>query len=209
MEPAPPPLTFEENDTAVIRDDKKLVYYTNVYNFELETNLTTALKNIIMEKLDEATYVHLKQMYIGYDGRSVCDFMNHLLIAYGEKTDDMVKMNLAALIEDFDCTGASIEQLYIRQEDLQNFAIGTKNGTIDDKLWVLQTTAVIENAGTMHKAILKWQAWETAEKNKGNFITDFNKAHKEYIYDYSSSQQQHILPTMHRKRMMSLNNSEA
>ena len=106
--------------------------------------------------------------------------MNHLLIMYREKTDDMVKTNLAALTDDFDCTGASIEQLFIRQEDLQNFTIGT-NGTIDDNLWVLQTTAVIENAGTMNKAILKWQARATAENNKANFITDFNKAHKEYL----------------------------
>jgi len=68
MEPPPTALTFEANDTAAVQDDKKLVYYTRVYNFELETNLTTALKNIIMEKLDEATYIHLKELYVGYDG---------------------------------------------------------------------------------------------------------------------------------------------
>jgi len=80
--------------------------------------------------------------------------MNHLLITV-EMTDDMVKVNLAALTADFDCTGASLDQLYIRQNELQNFAIGT-TGTIDDSLWVLQTTAVIENTGTMNKAVLKW-----------------------------------------------------
>ena len=66
------------------------------------------------------------------------------------------------------------------KNDLQNFAIGT-NGTIDDSLWVLQTTAVIENAGTMNKAVLEWQARDTADKTKANFITDFNKAHKKYL----------------------------
>ena len=72
MEPALPALiTFEANDTAAVQDDKKLVYYNNVYNFDLEANITTALKNIIMEKLDDSTYVQLKEMYIGYDGRSV------------------------------------------------------------------------------------------------------------------------------------------
>ena len=105
--------------------------------------------------------------------------MNHLLITV-EMTDDMVKVNLAALTADFDCTGASLDQLYIRQNELQNFAIGT-TGTIDDSLWVLQTTAVIENAGTMNKAVLKWQAQAAVEKTKAQFIIDFNKAHKDYL----------------------------
>ena len=56
MEPPPPALTFETADTAAVRDDKKLVYYNNVYNFDLEANITTALKNIIMEKLAEVVY---------------------------------------------------------------------------------------------------------------------------------------------------------
>ena len=73
------------------------MYYNNVYNFDLEANITTALKNIIMEKLDDSTYVQLKEIHIGYEGRSIWDFMNHLLVTYGEKTDDMVKGNLAAL----------------------------------------------------------------------------------------------------------------
>ena len=72
-----------------------------------------------------------------------------------EKTDDMVKANLAALMETFDCTGASIEQLYIRQDEIQNFAIGTA-GTFTDEWWILQTTHVIESSGIMNKAVLKW-----------------------------------------------------
>ena len=111
------------------------MYYNNVYNFKLETNLTTALKNIIMEKLDDSTYVHVKEMYIGYKGRSVWEFMNYLLITYEKKTDDMVKANLAALTETFDCTGASIEQLYIRQDKIQNFAIGT-SGAFTNEWWI-------------------------------------------------------------------------
>jgi len=69
MEPAPPALIFEENDTAAIRDDKKLVYYTNVYNFELEANITTVLKNIIMENLDEATSMSISK-------KCILDMMN-------------------------------------------------------------------------------------------------------------------------------------
>ena len=35
LQPPPPALTFETADTAAVRDDKKLVYYNNVYNFDL------------------------------------------------------------------------------------------------------------------------------------------------------------------------------
>ena len=45
MQPPPPGLVFEANDTAAIWDEKKLMNYNNVYNFDLEANITTALKN--------------------------------------------------------------------------------------------------------------------------------------------------------------------
>ena len=62
-----------------------------------------ALKNIIMAKLDDASYIVLKQKDVEYVGRSAWEFINHLLTAYGEKTDDTVKANLTALTEEFDC----------------------------------------------------------------------------------------------------------
>ena len=156
MEVPPTPLTFGPNDSAAVREDKKLLYYNKVYNFELEKDLTTALKNIIMNKLDESAYILLKEQYVGYAGCSVWEFINHLLITYGEKTDDTVKANLAALIEEFDCTGASLEALFIRQDKIQRFAIGT-SGAITDATWMLQTTHVIESSGILNKAVLKWQ----------------------------------------------------
>ena len=96
---APPPgvLTFTPYDTAVARKDTKLLYNNNVYDFELESNLAAALRNIMMAKLDESAYIVLKQQYVGYKGRSVYDFIDHLLTTYGEKTDDMVNANLKAM----------------------------------------------------------------------------------------------------------------
>ena len=37
LEVSPTPLTFGANDSAAVREDKKLLYYNKVYNFELET----------------------------------------------------------------------------------------------------------------------------------------------------------------------------
>ena len=130
------------------------MYYNNVYNFKLETNLTTALKNIIMEKLDDSTYVHLKEMYIGYKGRSVWEFMNHLLITYRGEADDMVKANLAALTETFDCTVA--HQLNNSTYDKMKF----ETSQLDQR--VPSQTNGGYFTGITNKAFFKWQARSTA-----------------------------------------------
>ena len=130
--------------------------------------------------MDESAYILLKQEYVGYAGRSVCEFIDHLLTTYGKKTDDMIKANLAALNEEFDCTGASLEALYIWQDKIQRFAIGT-SGAITDATWMLQTTHVIESSGILNKPVLKWQGQAETYKNKPRFITDFNKYHKHYL----------------------------
>ena len=49
-------LTFVPGNTVAGREDTKLLFYNNVYDFELESNLTTALRNILMAKLDESAY---------------------------------------------------------------------------------------------------------------------------------------------------------
>ena len=57
----PGKLTFSPGDTTVGWEDTKILYNKNVYTFELETNIiTTALKNIIMAKIDTASYVVFK-----------------------------------------------------------------------------------------------------------------------------------------------------
>ena len=89
--------------TALAREDTKLLYAKRLYNFELESNVTKALKNIIMAKLVETAYIVLKEEYVMYVGRSVWEFVNHLLTTYGKKMDDMLKVNLKALMTLF-CT---------------------------------------------------------------------------------------------------------
>ena len=118
----------------------------------------------------------------------------------------MVKANLKALMEEFDCSGASIEQLYLKQDELQQFAVGTA-GAVTDAAWMLQTTHVIESSGILNKAVLKWQARTTAYKTKARFIADFNKYHKEYFPCLRSQRPQ--LHTMSSKRTTKLENSVA
>ena len=119
--------------------------------------------------------------------------------------DDMVKANLTALTEEFGCSGASIEQLYLRQDKIQNFAMGT-SGAITDKWWILQTTHVIESSGILNKAVLKWQAQNTTYKTKARFIVDFNKAHKTYLSMFKITTTPIALRTMSKKRMTKLEN---
>ena len=71
-------------------------------------------------------------------------------------------------------TRASLESLYIHQDKIQEFAIGT-SGVFTDEWWILQTTLVIESYGILNKAVLKWQAQIAIYKTKARFIVDFNK----------------------------------
>ena len=91
------------------------------FNLELESNITTSLKNIIMKNLIQHPILYSK-----------------------------------------------------------NNMIGT-TGAITDATWMLQTTHIIKSSGILNKAVLKWQAQTTAYKTKAQFITDFNKYHKEYL----------------------------
>ena len=87
-------------------EDIKLLYSKQVYNFKLETIITTALKNILMSKLDETSFIVLKEEYIVYTGQSVWEFILHLITTYGEKKmDETLKANLRAMEEEYDCMG--------------------------------------------------------------------------------------------------------
>ena len=92
---------------------------------------------------------------------------------------EVITKNAASVptLEEFDCSRASIEQLYLCQDKIQNFAIGT-SGAITDETWMLQTTHVIKLSGILNKAVIKWQAQTTAYKTKARFITNFNKEQK-------------------------------
>ena len=85
----------------------------------------------------------------------------------------MVNANLKAMTAEFDCSRASIGQLYLRQNELQEFAVGTA-GAVTDAAWMLHTTYVIESSEKLNKAVRKWQATTTAYKTKAQFILDFN-----------------------------------
>jgi len=59
-----------------------------------------------MSKLDETSFIVLKEEYIVYTGQSVWEFILHLITTYGEKKmDETLKANLRAMEEEYDCMG--------------------------------------------------------------------------------------------------------
>ena len=82
-------------------------------------------------------------------------------------------------------SGASIDKLYLRQDELQEFAVvGTAADAITDEACMLYyTTHDIESSEILNKAVRKWQATTTAytRLSKAQFILDFNKYHTGYL----------------------------
>ena len=166
--------------TIAAREDERDNYNRNHYMHVLEQNIDLALKNIIMSKLDNSTYLVLKDKILHYRNITVWTLIDHLLTKHGEKTVEMLTANMEAMQADFDISQPSIEGLFIRQDDLQLFAIGTPQA-IPDGYWILYTLNVINKSGLLHKSVQKWNAEDDAHKTVLHFKTDFAKYHKSYL----------------------------
>ena len=166
--------------TVAAREDIRDTYNRNLYMHLLEQNVTLSLKNIIMSKLDDTTYVTLKDPVLHYRNISVWRLVDHLLTKHGNKTVKMLTENLAAMQADYDISQPSIEGLFIRQDKLQLFALGTPQA-IPDGYWILYTLNVIDRSGILHKSIQKWNAETDAYKTIDQFKLDFTKYHESYL----------------------------
>ena len=181
LETHPGVLTFSaDNKTVAQREDARDIYNRSKYTYLVEQNVTLALKNSMMSKLLESTYITLCDDLVHYENVTVWQLINHLEDRYGEKTTSMHTANVAAMQADFDISQPSIEGLFVRQNDLQRFAAGTAQA-ISDGFWVLYTINVIDHSGLLHKGVQKWEAQTTAYKTPANLQTDFTTYHKSYL----------------------------
>lgn len=181
LQPHPGVLTFQDSEKTVIqREDARDLYNRKRYIHLVEQNLTLALKNIVMSKLQEATYIGLCDEYVHYENVTIWELMHHLETRYGEKTTAMLTENITAMQADFDISQPSIEGLFVRQNRLQQFAHGTAQA-ISDGFWVLYTINVIDKSGLLHKGVQKWEAQDSAYKTPKNLTTDFMKYHDSYL----------------------------
>ena len=166
--------------TVAAREDIRDLYNRNLYMHLLEQNVALALKNTIMSKIDSATYITLKDPILHYRNVSLWQLIDHLLTKHGDKTVKMLTENLTAMQADYDISQPSIDGLFIRQDELQRFALGTPQA-ISDGYWILYTLNVIDRSGLLHKSIQKWNAETDAYKTVIQFKLDFTKYHESYI----------------------------
>lgn len=166
--------------TAAAREDVRDLYNQNLYMHILEQNVTLALKTLLMSKVDATTYIVLKDKILHYRNITVWDLINHLLTKHGNKTVKMLTKNLATMQADYDISQPSIEGIFIRQDELQLFALSTPQA-IPDGYWLLYTLHVIDRSGILHKAIQKWNAKDEAYKTVAQFKIDYTEYHESYL----------------------------
>jgi len=180
LEPDPGELQHTQQWNPNLREDERLRHNQKEYTYELEKNVQTFGKQFVMSKLPETTYLGLRHVQFKYRKVTIYDLNQHLIMAYGEKTAEMLLNNESTMQEPYDCSGASLANLFYRQNVCQLFAV---NETIEipDGRWIAWTLKVIKDSGLFYKSCKKWEAQPAAFKTKAMFITEFNKYHKEYI----------------------------
>ena len=202
---SPGELTFTvADDTTIKREDARDIYNRAHHNFELELNVKIALRNILLSKLEESTYITLRDDILLYNNVTVWEILHHLLDTYGDKTTEMLSTNVDNMKATYDCSQPSLEQLFVRQDRYQKFAADTPQA-ITDGYWILFTYNIIDSSGLLNKSCQKWDAELTAYKTKAQFRKDFTKYHKSYIKkrtsDSGSGQ-----PTAYNVELLSLRN---
>ena len=168
LEKHPGVLTFAADEKTIVqREDARDIYNRSKYTYLVEQNVTQALKNTMMSKLLESTYITLCDDLVHYENVTVWNLISHLEDRYGEKTTTMLTANVTAMQADFDISQPSIEALFVRQNELQRFAAGTAQA-ISDGFWVLYTINVIDKSGLLHKGVQKWEAQPATYKTPAN-----------------------------------------
>ena len=162
------------------REDERLVHTNQLYNWELESNVQTLGKQIIMAKLPESAYSLLRDNRLKYKKVTIYQMNQHLMLHYGDKTSEMILANENKMQAEYDCSGPSLANLFIRQNEYQLFAADTVD-PIADSRWLLWTLQVIKKSGLLLKSCQKWEDELASHKTKALFITDFTTYHKAYL----------------------------
>ena len=177
---SPGVLVYLPTETTVgQRDDRRNLYHEDLFHFTTEQNIQTALKNIFFTKIDKSTHCILEDPHVGYANVTIRQLLTHVMGAYGEKTSAMLSTNMEAMRDPYDVSLPSMDQFFTRQNEHQQFAVGTDSG-ISDGLWIMNTFHVIQESGLLHKGCRKWEANTAAGyKTKAQFIKDFTAYHKD------------------------------
>ena len=92
----------------------------------------------MFSKLEESRYCALEDNIFLYYNVSVADIIAHLMTMYGDKMTAMLSKNFKNMQDSFDVRQPSIENMYVRQNNLQKFAADSDQD-ITDRYWMLYT----------------------------------------------------------------------
>jgi hypothetical protein len=150
-----------------------------IERFMLHTNVSNALKQQILEAVEDMFVSVLRHQHLRYSQVTPLQLLQHLSDTYNIITEETLEDNRSRLSIDWN-PDDGMEILYTRITDVQQFAIeaGVQHAISDATAMYLILTA-LERTGMFTDACANWRKRTPAEQTITNFKTDMNHAWKE------------------------------
>ena len=153
-------------------------YNQNLQDFNRFQQIKGDLKQMIIAAVDSPYYDILEDPDMGYGDVDPIDFMDHLIDAYGEISQDDIEANRSILSEPWDPTN-EIEGLWTRIRKVQQFA--TRAGEeITDAAVMRLTLKMFEKENLYEFEVSAWHNMLTANQTIDAFRTHFKNASKAF-----------------------------
>jgi hypothetical protein len=167
------------NATGVMITETNRLYKEAVEASNHHSQVTQALKKLLLEAVDNTYVAALNHDILGYALVSCFTLLNHLWDTYGVITPDQLSANFALLSSDWN-PDSPIEDLWTRIQECCRFA--TQGGeTIQPGMVVREVLKVIEKSALLAMAVTDWRKRPQPEWTLENFKRDFTHANTERI----------------------------
>ena len=106
--------------------------------------------------------------------------IEHVYKKHGKITLETKNKNEALMKVDFDINMNTLEDLWVRQDDCQDFLIDEPE-TITEEQWLRHTETALKATCQFNKACEKWGEKPYFDKSKANFIIHMDEFHTKYV----------------------------
>ena len=174
VHPGNPPLVGP-GTTQVQARNQMTTYEQNLKNWNLVNDTRNALKQQLMEVVDEAYYQPLRNRTTGYANVTPLQMLDYLNDTYGEVANEDIVALKNQLQEPYD-TATTMYKYFNKLEDLQDLASRSTLPITDNDL-ITQAYVAIKATGIYDKAIDRWDDAIAPYKTWINFKRDMLTAY--------------------------------
>ena len=188
VNPGPLP-TYPDNATQYQIAAAKDLHQRQSKLFNEQRKVEQALRNQLVNAIENAYLETLRQEYIGYNNRSIPEIFNHLFINYGNVTYADLQKNEEDMAKPWD-PDTPIELVYVQVEEAARVAeLG--HAPMSENKKITAAYNIINNTGEFSTVCREWRQKPEAEKTWSNFKKQFSKEYKDYKDELTSQTTHH------------------